>query len=225
MIKVIDLLLVLLGTISMVAAKVGTMEGGMKKGGMTMEGGMKKGGTKKGGMKKGGMEKGGMKKGVPDDEGPACDCGHDEVCVDDPSDDCFGCTCPTICRSISPVVCGGAGCPPNLVCIVENPFCGGGGCGRICVAVDEKQKSPCGGITGQGCLSGQTCIYQDCDPKIGADCGGVCVQKIGSFCGGFAGFRCYDGLECVDPLGDGCDNQCNGAADCGGICLPGVSPE
>jgi hypothetical protein len=167
---------------------------------------------------------------VPDDEGPVCDCGRDEVCVDDPSDDCFGCACPTICRSNSQVVCGGLGdgteCPPNLVCIIENPFCCSDDCGRICVAVDEKQKSPsCGGIAGLECLVGQICIYQDCDPKIaGADCGGVCVQKIGAFCGGIAGFPCYDGLECVDPLGDGCDNQCNGA-DCGGICLPGVSPE
>jgi nucleoside 2-deoxyribosyltransferase len=56
MIKVVNLLLVLLGTTSMVAAKVGTMEDDMKKGSM------KKGGMKKGGMKKGGMK--GMSKAV-----------------------------------------------------------------------------------------------------------------------------------------------------------------
>jgi nucleoside 2-deoxyribosyltransferase len=65
MIKVINLLLVLLGTTSMVAGKVGTMKGGMKKGGM------KNGGTKNSGMMKG------MSKGAPKgkDEGN----GEDEV--------------------------------------------------------------------------------------------------------------------------------------------------
>jgi hypothetical protein len=156
----------------------------------------------------------------PNDNDPVCDCGPGEICVDDPSDRCLGCTCPTICRKNTPIDCsGGAKCPPNLECIVENPFCGRDVCNSTCVAFDERQ-STCGGINGWRCLPGQTCIYQDCDPAIaGANCGGVCVQKIGAFCGGIAGIRCGLGLTCVDPLGDGCDNQCNGA-DCGGICLP-----
>jgi hypothetical protein len=155
------------------------------------------------------------------DAGPVCDCGPDEVCIDDPSDRCLGCTCPTICRSKFPIDCSssGAKCPPNLVCIVENPFCGSDDCKSTCVAFDERQ-STCGGTNGWKCLNGQTCIYQDCDPVIGAaDCAGVCVQKVGAFCGGIDGIRCGLGLTCVDPLWDGWGNQCNGA-DCGGICLP-----
>jgi hypothetical protein len=155
----------------------------------------------------------------PNDNDPVCDCGPGEVCVDDPSDRCLGCTCPTICRKDSPIDCSGGGeCPPNLECIVENPFCGGNDCKSTCVAFDARQ-STCGGFFGWSCLPGQTCIYQDCDPEVVDQCGGVCVQKIGAFCGGIAGIRCGLGLTCVDPLGDGCDNQCNGA-DCGGICLP-----
>jgi hypothetical protein len=156
-----------------------------------------------------------------DDAGPVCNCEPDEVCIDDPSDRCLGCTCPTICRSNSPIDCsnGGTRCPPNLFCIVENPFCGSEICNSTCVAFDQRN-STCGGIDGWKCLPGQTCIYQDCDPAIGAeDCAGVCVQKVGAFCGGIAGIHCGLGLTCVDPLRDGCDNQCNGA-DCGGICLP-----
>jgi hypothetical protein len=151
----------------------------------------------------------------PDDY--ECDCGTGEVCVDDPSDRCLGCGCPTICRKKYPIDCsGGFDCPPNLECIVEDPFCGSDDCKSTCMAFDERD-SRCGGI--DGCSLGQTCIYQDCDPTITADCEGACVQKVGAFCGGIAGIRCVPGLTCVDPLGDGCDNQCNGA-DCGGICLP-----
>jgi hypothetical protein len=156
---------------------------------------------------------------------PLCDCGPDEVCVDDPSVDCFGCTCPTICRSIAPVTCGpgGAHCPPNLFCITENPFCGDDVCESTCVTEDVEQ-SFCGGVTGLECRFGLTCIYpnKECDPAVyGAVCEGVCVQKIGAFCGGIAGFPCYPGLACMDPLGDGCDSGWNGA-DCGGICLPEI---
>jgi hypothetical protein len=49
-------------------------------------------------------------------------------------------------------------------------------------------------------------------------CPGSCVQKIGANCGGIAGLECGQGLVCVDPLEDGCDNDCGGA-DCLGICL------
>jgi hypothetical protein len=157
----------------------------------------------------------------PNDAGPVCDCGPDEVCIDNPSDRCLGCTCPTICRSNSPIDCssGGAECPPNLFCIVENPFNCSDDCKSTCVAFDQRN-STCGGSKGWKCLRGQTCIYRDCDPAIaGADCAGVCVQKVGAFCGGSFGIRCGRGLTCVDPLEDGCDNQCN-EADCGGICLP-----
>jgi hypothetical protein len=148
-----------------------------------------------------------------------CNCGRGEVCVDDPNDRCLGCGCPTTCRKYFPIDCSGGGeCPPNLECIVENPFCGGDDCKSTCVAFDER-KSPCGGSDESNCLPGQICTYQDCNPEIDDECEGVCVQKIGAFCGGIAGIRCGLGLTCVDPLGDGCDNLCNGA-DCGGVCLP-----
>jgi hypothetical protein len=156
-----------------------------------------------------------------------CDCGPGEVCVDDPSDRCQGCGCPTICHKSLPIDCSGGGeCPPSLECIVEDPFCGSDDCKSTCVAYDVRGIK-CGGVDEYSCLRGQTCIYRDCDPATaGADCEGVCVQKIGASCGGIYGVQCGHGLSCVDPLGDGCDNQCLGADCvqeedcCGGICLP-----
>jgi hypothetical protein len=152
-----------------------------------------------------------------DEEPPICDCGLDEVCVDDPSDDCFGCDCPTICRSSSPIDCSGRDteCPPGLLC-TENPSCGSDVCGSTCIAYAGRE---CGNTAGKECAFGQICLFQDCDPVSGADCGGLCVQNIGAFCGGLAGLPCGRGLSCVDPLGDGCDIACSGR-DCGGICLP-----
>jgi len=41
-------------------------------------------------------------------------------------------------------------------------------------------------------------------------------------CGGFAGFRCSEGLMCIDDPSDECDPK-NGGADCIGICVPASS--
>ncbi len=38
-------------------------------------------------------------------------------------------------------------------------------------------------------------------------------------CGGIAGFKCADGLTCVDDPTDGCEPGA-GSADCMGICVP-----
>jgi hypothetical protein len=58
----------------------------------------------------------------------------------------------------------------------------------------------------------------DCDPNVGADCGGICVEvSTPQFCGGFGNIQCPEGLMCVDDPNDDCDP--NVGADCGGICV------
>jgi hypothetical protein len=97
--------------------------------------------------------------------------------VDNPNDRCLGCGCPTIAANTSNrLQCGGE-CPPNLECIVENPFCGGDDCKSIRVAFDERNSTV---VATSGILPDRpvsTVVIQDWL----TDCEGVCVQKIGAF--------------------------------------------
>jgi hypothetical protein len=168
----------------------------------------------------------------PSPSGPQCACGDNEYCVDDPSDDCFGCDCPTVCREKPNPICGGfAGiqCPSGLTCIDDpsdscDPSCGGADCSGICVSLSKETCAASNKTdVGNTCSTrGFTCFDQagdKCGIGCSKSCPGVCASKIGDFCGGFAGIPCGAGLECIDPLLDGCDNSCGGA-DCGGICVP-----
>jgi hypothetical protein len=84
--------------------------------------------------------------------------------------------------------------------------------------------TPCGSRGLEPCPDGQTCIDPDltdsCTPL--ADCPGICAPI--QTCGGFAGFRCPEGLTCVDDPNDSCDPMAGGA-DCGGICLLQAPPD
>jgi len=80
----------------------------------------------------------------------------------------------------------------------------------------------CGGLAGIECPGGLVCIDDpgdDCHPKYGADCGGICVEPEASSCGGLGGLECPAGQACVDDPNDDCDPD-NGGADCGGVCAP-----
>ena len=122
----------------------------------------------------------------------------DEVCIDDPSDDCDpmhgGADCPGVCVARSPPSCGGIAaipCPSKDQVCVDNPNddCdpqkGGADCPSICVPRPRPTGPPCGGFAGRQCPSkDQKCIddpSDDCDPKNGgADCIGICVGGTGS---------------------------------------------
>lgn len=85
----------------------------------------------------------------------------------------------------------------------------------------------CGGITGQQCPTGQTCVddpQDSCDPNHGgADCSGLCVTKTDYkpdtpvSCGGFTAKKCPSDQVCVDDPKDDC-NPNKGGADCIGLC-------
>ncbi|MBI4509230.1 MAG: protease complex subunit PrcB family protein [Deltaproteobacteria bacterium] len=93
----------------------------------------------------------------------------------------------------------------------------------------------CGGIAGFECPGEGTCVddpSDDCDPRIGADCGGICQCNANAAC--LAGFR-WDGspevCACV-PAEPQCkadtdcrlfDNYCVGAA-CTCMALPAGAP-
>lgn len=82
----------------------------------------------------------------------------------------------------------------------------------------------CGGFGGLECPDGQVCVddpNDNCDPKYGADCGGLCVLPDPEPCGGFGGFECPEGQVCVDDPDDDCDPK--DSADCIGICEPAAA--
>lgn len=120
---------------------------------------------------------------------PQCQCRDNEVCIDDPRDDCTGCDCPSVCASKEPQWCGGDSeirCVKGFTCKTWR--------GNYC---DPKWD----------CI-GQCQADDDCDDDCGA--------SVGSPCGN--GVDCRAGLWCVDPLDDDCNGSC-GDADCPGICI------
>lgn len=111
--------------------------------------------------------------------------------------------------------CGPTTCPEGQVCCNES--CGictppGGSCIQIFCG-DDGGEDPgpslvaCGGITGEACPEGFTCVddpTDDCDPATGgADCLGVCQRT------------CQSDADCLD----GDSDACTGAACEEGTCV------
>lgn len=162
--------------------------------------------------------------------------GADEICIDDPRDDCSpdtgGADCGGICVSKSTQTgsqCGaktGKTCPKGYEC-VENtsddcdPKKGFRDCPGICIRKTTHQPTDqfCGGIYAKSCPKGYTCFddpKDGCDSKKGgADCSGLCVKK--AICATLSGIQCPEGQKCVDDD----DGDCKGgiAADCPGVCV------
>jgi eight-cysteine-cluster-containing protein len=148
-------------------------------------------------------------------------CSDGEYCKYDLEDICGWADASGVCETT-----------PYACTKIYKPVCGcdGNTYGNACTAaaagmsVQSEGVCPqktCGGIAGIPCPPDQQCVDNpddNCDPNNGgADCGGICVDKIQ--CGGFGGFPCPDDLVCIDDPDDDCDPN-NGGADCGGICVP-----
>jgi hypothetical protein len=115
----------------------------------------------------------------------------------------LGCSEPTICPAVMPKP-----TPDMAQCNVGT---------HKCELVKPKDIA-CGGFTvnPHQCPARYSCVY----PEPTHDVPGKCRQ----FCGGIAAFPCDDPAEeCVDNPDDSC-NPATGGADCGGICMPKVTP-
>ncbi len=135
-----------------------------------------------------------------------------------------------------------AECAPGQVCVnAANEMCDPDDpatrCVGVCVA--DNQPRACGGIAGETCPEGYTCVDKggdDCTPDTGADCPGICEPAppkecaTDGECGGpFACATCSDGVRyCVAgglcrggqcfPADLPCpDRQCTNDASCGSI--------
>jgi hypothetical protein len=121
-------------------------------------------------------------------------CPDGYACVDDPNDDCAG----------GPAV----DCPG---------FCRPRADGECAVDSDCPQLEAACAICADGTVS---CPVSRCDA-------GKCMAERGTcgvaVCGGISGKTCDPGFVCLEDPTDDCD-PADGAADCGGICVPDVRP-